>query len=183
MAGEALSELALGRFPLGETVIVPTEELRPSDENPRYITEERFAALRIAVRTDPEHFRARPCIARLDGEVVAGNMRLRANLAEGIAETPVFFTDRPLEEIRLLAIRDNVPYGAWDDTALAEWVYSLSQTDGLDLSLTGLEPAALDELLASVSSFVPDDVLPPNLDETNPPAEVVCPECGHTFTA
>lgn len=182
MARKNVPAVALGRFPLGETVLVPTEELRPSDENPRYITEERFAALRIAVRTDPEHFRARPCIARPDGEVVAGNMRLRANVAEAIDETPTFFTDRPIEEIRLLAIRDNVPYGSWDDTALAEWVYDLSQT-GTDLALSGLEPSVLEELLASVSGLVPDDVLPPNLDEANPPAEVTCPECGHTFTA
>lgn len=181
MARKALPELALGRFPLGETVLVPTEELYPSDENPRYITEERFAALRIAVREDPEHFRARPCIARPDGEVVAGNMRLRANQAEGIEETPAFFTDRPLDELRLMAIRDNVPFGSWDDTALAEWVYALSES-GAELALSGLEPVRLEELLASVSALgVPDDVLPPNLDERDP-VEITCPECGHTFT-
>lgn len=147
----AEAKLALDRYPLGEAVLVPIDLLRPSERNPRTITPERLTALRKAMRADPEHLLARPCICTPDGEILAGNMRWQAAMQEGLAEVPVFFTDRGDADARLLMLRDNAPYGEWENDALAELLDELRGFDA-DLELAGFRNEELEALLAQLGT-------------------------------
>jgi hypothetical protein len=98
--------------------------------------------------------RARPIIALAgvdyahDGTVVGGNMRLRAAAARprrGRADSspssrdgrvPTFVVSLTETQARQWALRDNNPYGEWEDQALAEFVHQLRDSGG-DLDLTG----------------------------------------------
>jgi DNA modification methylase len=150
------AKLALGRYPLGQTVLVPVDLLHFSERNPRTITAERLTALRKAIRADPEHLLARPCICTPDGEILAGNMRWQAAREEGLAEVPVFFTDRGDADARLLMLRDNAPYGEWENDALAELLDELRGFDA-DLELAGFRNEELEALLAQLGTHDGDD--------------------------
>lgn len=136
------------------------EELRLWDRNPRRINKDRFESLVHSMRHDPEMFAARPLIALVgvgyapDGTIIAGNMRYRAaQQLEWDAIETVFVTLTEQEAITW-ALRDNSPYGEWEEQALAELVYELSQA-GVDLDLTGIPPVDLTAMLADWNPDVP----------------------------
>jgi hypothetical protein len=54
------------------------DRLHESPVNPRSITDEAFDRLKLALVEAPEMLQARPLIALPTGEVICGNMRLRA---------------------------------------------------------------------------------------------------------
>lgn len=144
----------------GAASLVHYAELHESPDNPRTITDERFAALKHALKTQPDMMLARPVIADVTrgGEVVGGNMRLRA-VSELIAEGDNGYTRRFGEMIpaflhefksdaerREWMLRDNAGYGSWEDEALAALVRE-HETDGADMSLLGFGTDDLDRLL------------------------------------
>jgi len=152
----------------------PIGLFKPNPDNPRAITDEKFEALVESLRTMPWLMRARPLIARPDGKVIAGNMRLRAARA---LEWPKVWAVVVADEIpdddveKLVALVDNNPFGVYDETLLAEWVYDLSERD-VDLSLTGFDDSYVRRVLASVAGPEP---------EPHPPSGHVdyqCPQCG-----
>ncbi len=137
----------------GGITVAPLTALHPHPANPRKISKERLEALKLALQADPEMLRARPLIALPDGTVIAGNQRLRAALELGWPEIPVCFVDLDEERARLWALRDNNPYGEWDDHAVAEL---LSGMGDVELALTGFDPADLDRILRSTPRERPD---------------------------
>lgn len=120
-------------------------ELREADKNPRTITEERYQALKYALSSDPGMLEARPIIATPDGEVVAGNMRLRAALDLGWEQVPVYIADLDEKRKREWMLRDNVPYGDWVPSEVAELVREHDE-DGGDLELLGFTGQERDDL-------------------------------------
>jgi hypothetical protein len=134
-------------------------ELHEAPDNPRFIRDERFDALKHALKNAPRMMLARPVIADTTrgGEVIAGNMRLRA-AAELIAEgdngytamfkdtVPTFLYHFPGgdTERREWMLRDNAPYGSWE--ALAALVKE-HENDGGDMSLLGFDTLELDRLV------------------------------------
>lgn len=129
---------------------MPLDALSLWEDNPRTISRERFKALVKSMREDPEMLQARPLVALADGRVIMGNMRLRAAKELGWEKIATVQVD--LDEKRALewALRDNVPYGEWEEQGLAEILYRLNEMGG-DLEMTGLEPGEVDKLLDSVS--------------------------------
>lgn len=140
-------------------VDAPVAKLRLHPENPRRITPARLEDLKRALADDPGMLDARPLIALPDGTVIAGNQRLRAARALGWETIPTAYVDLDERTARLWMLRDNNPYGAWDEVALAEIIAGIGE---IDLSLTGFDTADLDRLLAGAARDRTDkDYVPP----------------------
>src|SRR5450759_4853874 len=95
-----------------------------------------------------------PVLARSDGEVVDGHLRLKAARKLGIIEVPVVLCDEwtpaQVKAFRLMVNR-SVTWANWDDELLALELQELKESD-FDLSLTGFDPKEIDDLL-----LLPDD--------------------------
>src|SRR6266550_7959024 len=91
-----------------------------------------------------------PVLARSDGEVIDGHLRLKAARKLGITEVPVLLCDEwtpaQVKAFRLMVNR-SVEWAAWDEELLALELQELSEAD-FDLSLTGFDPGEIDDLLA-----------------------------------
>jgi ParB-like chromosome segregation protein Spo0J len=126
---------------------VPLDQLHESPRNPRRITDEAFNRLAADLRRSPAMLEARPLIALLDGEVICGNMRLRAMKDMGWTDTPAYVADLDRnEQIEWLA-RDNNPYGDWHQDDLASLVAAHEKAGG-DVEALGFARPEIDELLA-----------------------------------
>src|SRR3979411_2734826 len=98
-----------------------------------------------------------PILARSDGEVVDGHLRLKAARKLGIAEVPVILCDEwapaQVKAFRLMVNR-SVAWAGWDDELLGLELADLKGLD-FDLDLTGFDSKELDRyLIASASGGV-----------------------------
>jgi DNA modification methylase len=95
-----------------------------------------------------------PVLARSDGEVVDGHLRLKAAKKLGIREVPVILCDEwtpaQVKAFRLMVNR-SVAWAEWDEDALAIELSELRDLE-FDLSLTGFDTREIDAFLAT-----PDD--------------------------
>src|SRR5579862_499536 len=89
-----------------------------------------------------------PVLARSDGEVVDGHLRLKAAGKLGITDVPVILCDEwspaQVKAFRLMVNR-SVTWAAWDEELLAIELQELNASD-FDLSLTGFDPREIDGL-------------------------------------
>jgi ParB-like chromosome segregation protein Spo0J len=137
---------------------VALSDLHESTTNPRTIEPERLEALKRAMQHDPQMLEARPLIALTSGEVIAGNMRLRAANALGWETIETYVTDLPPERAREWMLRDNNPYGEFVDDQLARLIADHERAGG-DVDLLGFEPDNVSELLKSLEegeAVIPD---------------------------
>jgi DNA modification methylase len=92
-----------------------------------------------------------PVLARSNGEVVDGHLRLKAAKRLGITEIPVIlcdeWTETQVKAFRLMVNR-SVTWADWDDELLRLELLDLKGLD-FDLSLTGFELSELDAYLAA----------------------------------
>jgi ParB-like chromosome segregation protein Spo0J len=90
-----------------------------------------------------------PVLARSDGEVVDGHLRLKAARKLGITEVPVILCDEwtpaQVKAFRLMVNR-SVTWADWDEDLLALELDELRASD-FDLSLTGFDIHEIDALL------------------------------------
>jgi DNA modification methylase len=90
-----------------------------------------------------------PVLARSDGEVVDGHLRIKAARKLRIDQIPVILCDEwtpaQVKAFRLMVNR-SVSWASWDDELLALELQELSEAD-FDLSLTGFDPGEIDALL------------------------------------
>src|SRR5438034_3449159 len=95
-----------------------------------------------------------PVLARSDGEVVDGHLRLKAGLKLGITEVPVILCDEwtpaQVKAFRLMVNR-SVSWAEWDEELLSLELQELN-SEAFDLTLTGFDPGEIDGLLA-----IPDE--------------------------
>src|SRR6516162_3309523 len=92
-----------------------------------------------------------PVLARSDGEVVDGHLRIKAARKLRMTEIPVLLCDEwspaQVKAFRLMVNR-SVNWAEWDDELLALELQELSEAD-FDLSLTGFDDSELAQLLAA----------------------------------
>jgi ParB-like chromosome segregation protein Spo0J len=101
-----------------------------------------------------------PCLARSDGTLVDGHLRIKASRKLGswpggdITGIPVILCDEwseaQVKAFRLMVNR-SVTWAGWDEELLALELQELNEAD-YDLSLTGFDPGEIDGLLA-----IPDE--------------------------
>jgi hypothetical protein len=128
---------------------IDPQALYEAPHNPRTIDPARFEQLKRSLEADPEMLRARPVIALPSGEVVAGNMRLRAVRELGWATVPTVYAELDDRRAREWMLRDNNEFGSWADDDLGALLASLGDA-GADLSLLGFEDGELERLLGAV---------------------------------
>jgi ParB-like chromosome segregation protein Spo0J len=91
-----------------------------------------------------------PVLARSDGEVVDGHLRLKAARKLGITDVPVILCDEwtpaQVKAFRVMVNR-SVTWADWDEDLLALELQELKESD-FDLDLTGFDPGEIDSLLA-----------------------------------
>jgi DNA modification methylase len=101
------------------------------------------------VRVDPRIRVKIPVLARSDGEVVDGHLRLKAVRKLKISDIPVILCDEwtpaQVKAFRLMVNR-SVTWADWDEETLALELQDLREAD-FDLSLTGFEDVELARLL------------------------------------
>lgn len=113
---------------------MPTSKIHPNPENPRTISEDKFAQLVRSLREFPEMLQARPIVVNPDHVVLGGNMRLKACIEAGIESVPVYVASWDEAKQREFVVKDNVSYGEWDwDTLANEWEASALNEWGLDV--------------------------------------------------
>lgn len=131
-----------------ETVMVPIDQLKLWDKNPRRISDASLAALKASLTADPGFLWLRPILALKDGTVFAGNQRLTAARALGWKEVPCIQEDIPEQLMHERAIKDNNEYGEWEPQALNELLAGITlptidlgfSADELERLLRGLAP-------------------------------------------
>jgi len=128
----------------------------PSSSNPR--THSREQVEQIARSIQAFGF-INPILVAPDGEIIAGEGRLRAAKTLGLREVPVIVL-KHLSEVqrRALAIADNqIPLGAgWDDELLREQLATL-QNESFNLDLLGFDDEELASRLAAEQAAAPTD--------------------------
>jgi DNA modification methylase len=104
-----------------------------------------------------------PVLARSDGEVVDGHLRLKAARKLDITEVPVILCDEwtpaQVKAFRLMVNR-SVAWANWDEELLALELQELNAAD-FDLSLTGFDPKEIDDLLATPEDDDKANATPP----------------------
>jgi DNA modification methylase len=104
-----------------------------------------------------------PVLARSDGEVVDGHLRLKAARKLGIGEAPVILCDEwtpaQVKAFRLLVNR-SATWADWDEELLELELQELAGAE-CDLALTGFDPKELDDLLLNPDAEVQADAAPP----------------------
>lgn len=158
--------------------LVAIDDLHEAPDNPRTISEYRLRELQVALLTTPEMLEARPVIAdsAKGNEIVGGNMRHRAaagiielhrtnptaTIVHGEKHYPVSkYVERFGEAIpahvrkfkdenerREWMLRDNNPYGDYEDDALQQMVREHQESGG-DVALLGFSEPRLEDLLGT----------------------------------
>jgi ParB-like chromosome segregation protein Spo0J len=104
-----------------------------------------------------------PVLARSDGEVVDGHLRIKAALKLRMTEIPVILCDEwtpaQVKAFRLMVNR-SVSWASWDDELLALELQELNEAD-FDLSLTGFDPGEIDALLVDPEDDERANAAPP----------------------
>jgi DNA modification methylase len=104
-----------------------------------------------------------PVLARSDGTVVDGHLRIKAARKLDITQIPVILCDEwseaQVKAFRLVVNR-SVTWADWDDELLSLELQELASAD-FDLSLTGFDPRELEDLLTLPDNDEQADVAPP----------------------
>ena len=123
----------------------PTARLIPYARNARTHSDEQVAQIAASI---VEFGFTNPVLAGSDGVIIAGHGRLAAAQRLGLAEVPVVVLDHltPTQR-RALIIADNriAENSGWDPELLRLEIDAL-RDDAFDLSLTGFDSEALDDL-------------------------------------
>ena len=155
----------------------PIDKLIEYVRNPR---KNDHAVDRVAAAIREFGFRV-PVVAKSDGTVVDGHLRLKAAKKLGLTEVPVVLAD-DMTDLQIKAFRLSVNKMAelaeWDDELLAIELHELNAAD-FDMALLGFEAGELAIKIGLGADFEPgteDDQ--GKLDEKAP---IICPACGHEF--
>lgn len=128
-----------------------------------------------------------PVLARSDGEVVDGHLRLKAARKLGswpggdVSAIPVILCDEwtlaQVKAFRLLVNR-SVTWAEWDEELLALELQELNAAD-FDLRLTGFDPKEIDDLLLADADDDRANAVPP-VPEIRCRARAICGSAART---
>lgn len=123
-----------------------TADLLPADYNPRKDLKPGDAEYEKLKRSIEQFGYVEPVIwNKTTGRVVGGHQRLKVLIDMGITEVECVVVEMDEEKEKALNIALNKISGDWDKDKLALLIADLQGTD-FDVSLTGFEPAEIDDL-------------------------------------
>ena len=110
-------------------------QIKSNPNNPRLIKDHKFKQLVKSIQDFPQMLELRPIVIDENNMVLGGNMRLKACLEAGLTDVPVIHANNLSEEKKKeFIVKDNVGYGEWDWSELANtWEIDLLQDWGLDI--------------------------------------------------
>lgn len=129
------------KIPLSE-IELNEGQMNGLPENPRFIRDEKFEALKKSLNDSPEFLKARPLLVfqMKNGKyiTIAGNMRLRACRELGMNAVPcyVFPKSTSVKKLREYTLKDNMNYGQidwehiakeWDAEELKAWDFDMPE--------------------------------------------------------
>ena len=121
--------------------LVKIGKVKPNEDNPRFIKEDKFNKLVKSIKEFPEMLKLRPIVVNKDMIVLGGNMRLKACAEAGLKEVYILKAEGLTEEQeREFIVKDNVGFGEWD------WDILGNEWDALQLQEWGLEGFPFDEV-------------------------------------
>ena len=126
--------------------LINIQEVKPNENNPRFIKDYKFKKLVKSIKGFPEMLKLRPIVVNKDMVVLGGNMRLKACKEAGLNEVWILIADEltPDQE-REFIVKDNVGFGEWDWDVLAnDW--NGQQVDDWGLTVVPFEDS-LEEVL------------------------------------
>ena len=132
-------------------VVVPTNRIKTNPKNARRHSRKQIRKIAASVR---EFGFAAPVLIDEQGMLIAGHGRLEAAKSLGLSTVPAIVLEGLSDaKKRALMLADNriAQDAGWDVERLAEELAELPDLlseDGLDLSITGFEPAEIDRLNA-----------------------------------
>jgi len=133
-------------------------KLKPNNNNPRIIKDTKFKKLVQSIKDFPEMLELRPIVVDEDMTILGGNMRHKACIEAGLKEVYIKIAkDLTEDQKKEFIIKDNVGFGEWEYSLLANEWDSVDLTDwGLDVWINNddLEEPSFDELTE-------DNVKPP----------------------
>ena len=155
----------------------PIDKLIEYARNPR---KNDHAVDRVAAAIREFGFRV-PVVAKSDGTVVDGHLRLKAAKKLGLTEVPVVLAD-DMTDLQIKAFRLSVNKMAelaeWDDELLAIELGELNAAE-FDMALIGFDAAGLALAMGLGADFeAGSEEDQGKLDEKSP---IECPACGHEF--
>ena len=117
--------------------LVKIAEVRPNENNPRFIKDHKFKKLVTSIKEFPEMLMLRPIVVNNEMVVLGGNMRLKACKEAGLKEVWILKAEELTEaQQREFIVKDNVGFGEWDWDLLAnEWNQSQLDDWGLELNI------------------------------------------------
>ena len=125
---------------------IQTEKLLPADYNPRKDLQPGDAEYEKLKRSLEEFGYVEPVIwNKTTGNVVGGHQRLKVLIAMGMTEVDCVVVELSEEKEKALNVALNKISGDWDKDKLALLISDLQGAD-FDVSLTGFEPAEIDDL-------------------------------------
>jgi ParB-like chromosome segregation protein Spo0J len=155
----------------------PIERLTEYARNPR---KNDHAVDKIAAAIKEFGFRV-PVVAKSDGLVVDGHLRLKAAKKLGMAEVPVILAD-DMTEAQIKAFRISVnrmaEFAEWDNDLLALEFAELTDM-GFDLDLTGFTAEEIQAL--ETPDFEPGTENDQGKLDQLDPKWIACPHCGKEF--
>ena len=126
-----------------------------------------------------------PVLAKSDGSLVDGHLRLKAAKKLGLKTVPVMLCD-DMTEAQIKAFRISVnkvaEFAEWDNELLRLEFEELKEMD-FDIELTGFSTDELDALSSDDINFEPaTEEEQGQLDQLEP-KWICCPKCGEEFDA
>mgnify|MGYP003139825205 CR=1 FL=1 len=106
-----------------DIVNINIDKLKPNEDNPRTIKNDRFEKLCQSIKEFPEMLNIRPIVADNNLKILGGNMRFQACKVLNFKKVPVIIVDDFNEsQINQFVIKDNVSHGDWDYDSLGnDW--------------------------------------------------------------
>ena len=136
---------------------VDIDEIKPSEYNPRRITDHDFEALK---RSLSEYGHCYPVVCNTDMKVIGGHQTLRAAKQLGWKQIAVKIPNKKLSKLKekALNLALNRIHGEWDEDKLQLILSELYDSD-IDFNLTGFIEEELTELIEALN--------PPTIDLDN----------------
>lgn len=146
------------------------EQLLPAEYNPRKDLKSGDAEYEKLKRSIEQFGYVEPVIwNKTTGKVVGGHQRLKVLLDMGITEVECVVIEMDIDKEKALNLALNKISGDWDKDKLALLISDLQGVD-FDVSLTGFEPAEIDDLFkATLQDGIKDDDFDVDAELQKPP--------------
>jgi len=168
---------------LPTTVVLPLDEIKPYENNPRNITPEAVEAVKTSIEN---YGYVQPIVVDRDYVVIVGHTRLQALKALGVTEAPVYVfkgSDEKAREYRLIDNRTG-ELSQWDHKALVLELREFEEPllnqffPDVDLEIGQLRDMEVTNEDVEKATQQVTTVKPATIA---PLVEVECPSCFHSF--